>query len=202
MKMNGLDRTMTALAAMLLMCLPASAAGTADTASANGMAKGEKTEYILDEDKIREEEMYDGYYAVASNIIGGNVRAILSVMEKRNEIEANFRIMKTWFDARPVYHYNPDKIRVHFLICYTALLVYRLLEAKLDAQKTHITVGNLIETMKNMNVVNISDTHYQAVYTNSEALKALEKLTLLTLDRKYYKPKELNRISKKISRDS
>ena len=53
-----------------------------------------------------------------------------------------------------------------------------------------------------MNVVNISDTHYQAVYTNSEALKALEKLTLLTLDRKYYKPKELNRISKKISRDS
>ena len=165
-------------------------------------AKGEKTEYILDEDKIREEEMYDGYYAVATNIIGGNVRAILSVMEKRNEIEANFRIMKTWFDARPVYHYNPDKIRVHFLICYTALLVYRLLEAKLDAQKTHITVGNLIETMKNMNVVNISDTHYQAVYTNSEALKALEKLTLLTLDRKNYKPKELNRISKKITRDS
>lgn len=160
----------------------------------------DKTEYCLDEDRIRKEEKYDGYYAIATNIIGGNVRKILSVMEKRNEIEANFRIMKTWFDARPVYHYNPDKIRVHFLICYTALLVYRLLDAKLNAQGTHITVGNLIETMKNMNVVNISDHHYQAIYTNSEALKALEKLTMLTLDKKYYKPKELNRISKKISR--
>lgn len=160
----------------------------------------DKTEYCLDEDRISKEEKYDGYYAIATNIIGGNVREIISVMEKRNEIEANFRIMKTWFDARPVYHYNPDKIRVHFLICYTALLVYRLLDAKLNAQGTHITTGNLIETMKNMNVVNISDHHYQAIYTNSEALKALEKLAMLTLDKKYYKPKELNRISKKISR--
>ena len=155
-----------------------------------------KGEYYLDEARIREEEKYDGYYAVATNLIGKDVRYILSVMEKRNEIEANFRIMKTWFDARPVYHYNPDKIRVHFLICYTALLVYRLLVAKLNAQGTNITTANLIKTIKNMNVVNISDHHYQAVYTNSEALKALEKLTMLTLKKKYYMPKELNRISK------
>lgn len=162
--------------------------------------RNEKAEYCLDEEKIKEEEKYDGYYAIVTNIIGGDVRYILSVMEKRNEIEANFRIMKIWFDARPVYHYNPDKIRVHFLICYTALLVYRLLEAKLNAQGTHIAIDNLIETMKNMNVVNISDRHYQAVYTNSETLKALEQLTMLTLDKKYYKPKELNRISKNIAK--
>ena len=154
---------------------------------------GEKAEveYILDESKIAEEEKYDGYYAVATNL-SDPAKDILDVSRKRYQIEDCFRIMKTSFDGRPVNHRLPERIKAHFLICFTALLVYRLMEVKLDEQKTHVTVNDLITTLKNMNVANIHDIEYMALYNGSKALDALTQLTLLPLDRIHYRPKELN----------
>lgn len=154
-------------------------------------------EYILDESKIAEEEKYDGYYAVATNL-SDPAKDILDVSRKRYQIEDRFRIMKTSFDGRPVNHRLPERIKAHFLICFTALLVYRLMEVKLDEQKTHVTVNDLITTLKNMNVANIHDIEYMALYNGSKALDALTQLTLLPLDRIHYRPKELNGIIKKI----
>lgn len=160
---------------------------------------GEKAtvEYQLDEDKIAEEEKYDGYYAVATNL-DDPVKDILAVSHKRYQIEDCFRIMKTNFTGRPVNHRLPERIRAHFLICYTALLVTRLMEARLDDQGTHVTIQNLITTLKNMNVTNVHDVEYMALYNGSKALDALTKLTDLGLDRMHYKPKELNKKIKKI----
>lgn len=159
---------------------------------------GEKAtvEYILDEKKIAEEEKYDGYYAVATNL-SDPAKDILAISHKRYQIEDCFRIMKTSFDARPVNHRLPERIKAHFLICYTALLVYRLLEVKLDEQETHVTPNDLITTLKNMNVANIHDIDYMALYKGSKALDALTQLTMLPLDRRHYRPKDLNRIIKK-----
>lgn len=159
---------------------------------------GEKAivEYVLDESKIAEEEKYDGYYAVATNLTDP-VKDILAVSQKRYQIEDCFRIMKTNFNGRPVNHRLPKRIRAHFLICYTALLVYRLLEARLDDQGTHITSNNLITTLKNMNVANVHDIEYMALYKGSKTLDALTQLTMLPLDRCHYRPKDLNRIIKK-----
>ena len=83
---------------------------------------GEKAEveYILDESKIAEEEKYDGYYAVATNL-SDPAKDILDVSRKRYQIEDCFRIMKTSFDGRPVNHRLPERIKAHFLICFTAL---------------------------------------------------------------------------------
>ncbi len=160
---------------------------------------GEKAavEYVLDEAKIAEEEKYDGYYAVATNLTDP-AKDILAVSHRRYLIEDCFRIMKTNFTGRPVNHRLPGRIRAHFMICYTALLVYRLLEAKLDDQGTHVTPENLITTLKNMNVTNIHDVEYMALYNGSKTLDALTKLTDLNLDRLHYKPKELNKKIKKI----
>ena len=72
------------------------------------------------------------------------------------------------------------------MICYTALLVYRLLEAKLDDQKTHVTTENLISTLKNMNVTNIHDVEYMALYNGSRTLDALSEMTQLGLDKLHY----------------
>lgn len=162
-------------------------------------ASGEKAtvEYLLDEDKIAEEEKYDGYYAVATNLLDP-VRDILEISHRRYQIEDCFRIMKTNFLGRPVNHRLPNRIRAHFMICYTALLVYRLLEAQLDDQKTHVTTKNLITTLKNMNVANVHDVEYMALYDGSKTLDALTQLTSLSLDRLHYKPKDLNGIIKKI----
>ena len=153
-------------------------------------------EYILDEDKIAKEEKYDGYYAVATNLLDP-AKDILAVSNKRYQIEECFRIMKTNFDGRPVNHRLRERIRAHFLICYTALLVYRLLEAQLDDKGTHITTENLITTLKNMNVANVHDIEYMALYNGSKALDALVRLTTLPLDRLHYKPKQLNSMIKK-----
>ena len=125
-------------------------------------------EYILDQDKIAEEEQYDGYYAVATNL-QDSAKDILAVSNQRYQIEECFRIMKTNFNGRPVNHRLRERIRAHFLICYTALLVYRLLEARLDDQGTHVTANDLITTLKNMNVANIHDIEYMALYNGSKA---------------------------------
>lgn len=160
---------------------------------------GEKAvvEYTLDESKIAEEETYDGYYAVATNL-ADPAKDILAVSQKRYQIEDCFRLIKTNFDGRPVNHRLAERIRAHFLICYTALLVYRLLEARLDDQKTHVTPDHLVTTLKNMNVTNIHDIDYMALYKGSKTLDALTQLTMLPLDRRHYRPKDLNGMIKKI----
>ena len=159
---------------------------------------GEKASvtYVIDDAKIAEEEKYDGFYAVATNL-EDDAKKILAISKKRYQIEDCFRIMKTNFSGRPVNHRNPDRIKAHFLICYTALLVYRLLEAKLDDQGTHITTDDLINTLKNMSVVNVHDVEYMALYEGSKTLDALTQLTGMLLDRLHYRPKELNQMLKK-----
>lgn len=155
--------------------------------------------YVLDMDKIHEEEKYDGFYAVATNL-DNSAKDILAVAQNRYKIEDCFRIMKTNFDARPVFLRKPERIRAHFLICYTALLIYRLMECKLDDNLTHITTSNLIKTLRNMNVVNMDDMYYKSIYSGSQALDALERCFELQLNRKYYRPSDLNKIVKKFSK--
>lgn len=155
--------------------------------------------YVLDMDKIHEEEKYDGFYAVATNL-DDSAKDILAVAQNRYKIEDCFRIMKTNFDARPVFLRKPERIRAHFLICYTALLIYRLMECKLDDNLTHVTTSNLIKTLRNMNVVNMDDMYYKSIYSGSQALDALERCFELQLNRKYYRPSDLNKIVKKFSK--
>lgn len=155
--------------------------------------------YVLDMDKIHEEEKYDGFYAVATSL-DDSAKDILAVAQNRYKIEDCFRIMKTNFDARPVFLRKPERIRAHFLICYTALLIYRLMECKLDDNLTHVTTSNLIKTLRNMNVVNMDDMYYKSIYSGSQALDALESCFELQLNRKYYRPSDLNKIVKKFSK--
>jgi transposase len=153
--------------------------------------------YVLDESKIAEEEKYDGFYAVATNL-DDPAKSILAVMEKRYMIEDCFRIMKTNFNGRPIHHRLPKRIKAHFLICYTALLVQRLMECMLDDQGTHITTASIIKTMRNMNVTNVHDFEYMALYTGSRGLEALVKATGLDLERLHYQPKYLQKNIKKL----
>lgn len=156
----------------------------------------EKKNYYLDEARIEEEAKYDGFYAVATNIFDMKETEVLDIQSRRYKIEDCFRVLKTNFSSRPVYHHKESRIKAHFLICYTALLIYRLLEVKLDRNKTHFTTEQIIETLQNMNVVNCSDMYYQACYTGSDVLDSLEQLFDLKLNRKYYQPKTLNKFKK------
>ena len=154
--------------------------------------------YELDQEAINEEEKYDGFYAVATNL-EDSAKYILEISSNRYKIEDCFRIMKTNFSARPVFHQNRERIVAHFMVCYTALLIYRIMEKKLDIYGTHFTVDNVIETLNNMQVANLEDVCYMSTYDNSQVLTSLNAILELELDKKYYQPKDLNKKIKKIS---
>ena len=156
-------------------------------------------EYYIDQRVIEEEERYDGYYALATNL-DDDAKTIIQINAKRHKIEDCFRVMKTNFSARPIHHRNKERIIAHFMICYTALLIYRLLEAKLDDYGTHFSVNNIIETLKNMGVLNSQDMYYQSTYNGSQVCTALNAVFGLDLDRKYYLPKMLNKIIRDLTK--
>lgn len=154
--------------------------------------------YVINQSIIDEEEKYDGYYAMATNL-EDDAKSVIEISLNRYKIEDCFRVMKTNFSARPVFHQTRKRIMAHFMICYTALLIYRLLEARLDAYGTHFTIENVIETLKNMEVANVQDMYYLSTYNGSQVCTSLNAIFNLGLDKKYYQPKELNKKIRKIS---
>uniref|UniRef100_UPI0025A63685 IS1634 family transposase n=1 Tax=Parabacteroides goldsteinii TaxID=328812 RepID=UPI0025A63685 len=107
-----------------------------------------KIHHYLDEDKVENEALYDGLYAVCTDLLDDDVSDILKVSEGRWQIEECFRILKTDFSARPVYLQDENRIRAHFLICFLALLSYRILEKKLDYK---YTCEEILDTLKTIN---------------------------------------------------
>lgn len=162
---------------------------------------GEKVtdSYEINRSVIEEEEKYDGFYAIATNL-DDDAKTVIEISSNRYKIEDCFRITKTNLSSRPVYHQKPRRIIAHFMICYTALLIYRLLETKLNQYGTHFTIENIVETLNNMEVANIEDMCYMSTYSSSQICTALNAVFGLGLDKKYYQPKELNKKIKKISR--
>lgn len=156
-------------------------------------ANEEKNTYVLDQDRIEQEEKFDGFYAIATNLLNDSAKEIFEINDQRYKIEDCFRVLKTNFDARPVYHRLDNRIVAHFMICYTSLLIYRLLEKKLKEKGYHFTINEILTTLKNMNVSNVKDRFYQADYAGGNVLNALCNTFKLQLDKKYYLPKNLKK---------
>jgi hypothetical protein len=172
---------------------------------------GEKAtdRYFLDEEEIAKEEKYDGFYAIATNLDidsrpdrrRADVEEIIGISAQRYKIEECFRLLKTDFSSRPVFHRNEPRIKAHFMICYTALLIFRILQKKLEHEKFHFTSDNILETLRNMQVTDFDDMFYRATYKGSKVLTALNTIYPLSqLDHKFYLPKDLNKKFKKISK--
>ena len=124
--------------------------------------------YDIDENVVAEEAKYDGFYAVYTNL-EDDASEIAKINHDRWEIEESFRIMKTEFKARPVYLQRDDRIQAHFLTCFISLLIYRILEKKLDDK---YTCEQLIKTMRGMNMTDVREGYIPA-YTRTEITDAL-----------------------------
>ena len=129
--------------------------------------------YEIDSAAIENEASYDGFYAVCTNLIDDSVEDILSVSEGRWKIEESFRIMKTDFESRPVYVSREDRIRAHFLTCYLALLIYRILEKKVGDGNT---CKELIQTLRDYNLLKINGEGYIPEYTRTELTDRLHNV--------------------------
>ena len=124
----------------------------------------ENTYYSINEDLINEEAKYDGLYAVCTNL-EDKVEDIIAVNQRRWEIEESFRIMKSEFDSRPIYLSREDRIKAHFATCFLALLIYRIIEKKVD---TKYTSEEIISTLRNMNVLKEENCWYSPAYTRND----------------------------------
>lgn len=138
----------------------------------------EKSLIELDLKKIADEEQYDGFYAVCTNL-DENAESIVKINHKRWEIEECFRIMKTEFKARPVYLSREDRIKAHFLTCYASLVLYRILEKRLAEKfpETNFSCHEIIQTLRNMNLMISPGDGYIPVYERTDLTDALHEVS-------------------------
>ena len=132
----------------------------------------EKTVYDLDQEQIEKEAMYDGFYAVVTNL-EGDVGEIIRINRQRWEIEENFRIMKDELGSRPAFVRRKDRIKAHFMTCYISLIVYRLLEKTVGGD---FTCDQIIRTLRSMKMTLLNSAGgYIPSYTRTELTDALHQ---------------------------
>jgi IS4 transposase len=125
--------------------------------------------YTIDNALIAGEEVYDGFYGVCTNL-DDDVSAIIAVNRRRWQIEECFRIMKSEFKARPVYLSRDDRIKAHFTTCFLALLIYRILEKKLEDK---YTCSEIIDGLVDMNFFELKGEGYSPSYTRTDFTDSL-----------------------------
>ena len=158
--------------------------------------EGEKAKihYYLDLDKIAEEEMYDGLYAVCTDLLDDDVADILKVSEGRWQIEDCFRTMKTDFEARPVYLTREDRIKAHFLTCFLSLLHFRLLKRSL---KDAYTTEQLLQTLRNIKFADVEEQGFIPVYERQKITDDLHETCGFRTDYQFITKRKMKGIQKK-----
>ncbi len=161
--------------------------------------EGEKAKihYYLDLDKIAEEELYDGLYAVCTDLLDDDVADILKVSEGRWQIEDCFRTMKTDFEARPVYLTREDRIKAHFLTCFLSLLHFRLLKRSL---KDAYTTEQLLQTLRNIKFADVEEQGFMPVYERQKITDDLHETCGFRTDYQFITKRKMKGIQKKSKR--
>ena len=126
----------------------------------------------LNQEAIDNEAMFDGFYAVCTTL-EDDISEIIKVNKRRWEIEESFRILKSDFKARPVYLKRDDRIKAHFTTCFLALLIYRILEHKLEEKYTS---SQIIKTLRDMNFFKKEGCGYAPTYTRTDLTDNLHEV--------------------------
>ena len=148
----------------------------------------------LNTKQIEKEEQYDGFYGVCTNL-DDNAEEIIKINQRRWEIEESFRIMKSEFKARPVYLSRDDRITAHFTTCFLALVLHRYLEKELEEK---YTATQIIDTLRNMNLIKHNEDGYIPVFTRTDITDDLHKKFDFRINYEIVNKKNLKNIIKKI----
>lgn len=127
--------------------------------------------YSIDNEQIAKEAKFDGFYGVCTNL-ESSPEEIIKVNQRRWEIEESFRIMKSDFKARPVYLSRDDRIIAHFTTCFLSLVLHRFLEKKLEEK---FTSSEIIDTLRDMNLMEVIGNGYVPTYTRTGLTDALHE---------------------------
>ena len=141
-----------------------------DSVTENGEV-AEKKVFSIDRERFEEESEYDGFYAVTTDL-DDDPGEIIRINRGRWEIEESFRIMKSDFDGRPVFVSREDRIRAHFLTCYLAFMIFRIIEQKLNKGDVRYTDPEILRTLRDYEAIDAESFYVGAM--EGKAVRALE----------------------------
>ena len=153
--------------------------------------------YTINQELIEEEEKYDGYYALTTNLIG-DISEIFKIVKGRWEIEESFRIMKSDFLARPVNLSREDRIKAHFMTCFISLFIYRLLEKKLDNKYTS---SQILETLRKMTMLEQKGLGFEPEYERTNITDELHNFFNFNTDLEIVSYKKMKKIFDNIKKE-
>ena len=143
-----------------------------------------KNNIYLDKDLINQESQYDGFYALVTNLDNSD-EEIVRINHNRWKIEESFKIMKSELKTRPIFLQKENRIKAHFLTCYLALLIFRILEQKINMDN-HYSSHEIIDTLKHLNLFKLKDIGYASNYKASNLSNLLVSLFELPLNKEAY----------------
>ncbi len=156
------------------------------------IAQAKQDECILDLKSIEKERELFGFYAVVTNL-KDDPSDIIDIMEQRYQLEEYFRNQSTTFESRPLSFDTKEHLIANFYINYTAFLLLRLLEAKLNQNGNTFTTSEILETLQNLEVFLKQNVYYEAEYDAGNILNELEHIYHLGLDKLYYSVPNMNK---------
>ena len=157
----------------------------------------ENKSYTINQELIEEEEKYDGYYALTTNLIG-DISEIFKIVKGRWEIEESFRIMKSDFLARPVNLSREDRIKAHFMTCFISLFIYRLLEKKLNNKYTS---SQILETLRQMTMLEQKGLGFEPEYERANITDELHNIFNFNTDLEIVSYKRMKKIFDNIKKE-
>lgn len=163
-----------------------------DTTSDGEVA--EHSQYYLDEEAIRKEARYDGFYAVCTNLEEASPAEIIRINQRRWEIEESFRLLKDEFKARPVYLKRDDRIKAHFTTCFLALTIFRILEKRLQEK---YTAKEITTCLRSLDLLEMRGQGFIPAYTRTDLTDALHDVFDFRTDFQIIPLSDMKRIFKK-----
>ena len=148
-------------------------------------------------DKISEEEKYDGYYSIVTSELNLSDGEIIKIYSGLWEIEESFRIIKSEFKARPVYVSTEQHIDAHFLICFVSLLIFRILEYKLENK---FTTKKIRDSLLNLECYYFRENYFLLNFRN-DVIEEMEKVFNVDFSKQLMKKSQIEKILQKDKKD-
>ena len=167
--------------------------------------KAEKVDFAIDEEIIAQEEKLDGYYAYGTSLDDDGVD-VLRIRSFHHEIEHLFRTSKTHLDARPVYLSRQDRIKSHFLICYLAMVILKILQkqiikANMESYKDNpLSIDELIHTLQTFMFGKIPGNNYIPMFERTPLTDQLQRLNNIEVNTQIIKSQKMNAIYRSVKK--
>jgi transposase len=136
------------------------------------------SDWVLDEEAIKRDEQFDGYYGIQTNEKNLSAEEVLDAYHNLWKIEESFRIMKSTLEVQPVFHWTEPRIKGHFVVCFLAFLLARTLELRLQNAGIKASPEKIREAINSMNFARV-EIDGRAYYIKTKGVDLSNKILRL-----------------------